>query len=1445
MENILVTKDKNILLYYLIFFFFFLPKIRIIKTECEKTTPYLRNDACSSIICSDDELSSNTCSVDNSIIKTQWLNNILIFNQYNFRAGNFAINDDGDMIIEYSENDKRLFYGLKKDGSYLFNDDTTHYKIIDFANSNGMKRYESKNIFIYINNKQYLFSTGTSISISELYDLENINTNLQKNTAEFLGKEIFSFAFSLLKLETSTTKEYLIVFTYSSDVLNYGDTIALYKFSFNQNNFNDVTITSSKTIYNYKYRARIVSGFILNLTIIIFYVGQKGTTFEGYIIRFYDFDLNEKNEITLTSYTIDDYNNYDEGEGLFSKSICLNENEKIVVFMFYISSSNKSPYSVVGKIINDFNFKSIIEKQITGYDFIPKGFLLNDLIRINDNRFAFITVSYDQTTLYILIFDLYDSYNKMKIRIYQPNLNKYKYVKEMATVMYNGYLVFSSTVILSSSNNEEEGYFSILMIFGYVKGIDNLDNTIDLSPYFVDIEGYSNDNNLIMKLAENITFDNNIFGYKVEKIKLISIPEQIYFYNSPDETTKLINGSELNKEHKLYQKNDIIKTDALYTLEYQFIVEELESYTDYIIGEINEPSDDSSSTFQRTKFYGKTNTVKFKLCHDYCASCNEYSISNDDQKCMSCLENYTYDYFNEYPSNCIPKGYFNDKEEGKLEECTESNSKFYFDETRNKKICFKNTYPCPTNYRYYNSSTRECQNHWDQEICTYENLVNNECSFLNLTNREIYNKIKEEIIQNYPKNGISIVIEGKDNYIFQLTNGGNEIDSLNGDDDNEYNLSMIDLGKCEELLREQKEIDDKTELIILKFEKITNKASEKTVQYEIYDPNTKEKLDLSICKTTSIDIYIPITLSEETQNLYDDLSKQGYDLFNENDSFYQDICAKYKSVNGTDVLLSDRKNDYYNSNETTCQANCQYSAYLSDDQYLKCECRITNEDIDTEEPEKFTGKVIFTSFYSVLKYSNIGVLKCYKLVFDKNSLTNNYGSIIMIIYFLLYFICFIVFAFKELSPLKKDISKIILKAPLNEDKNSDLHLNNNIIKHHHDKVTNENKKSKFNKHKEKKLKEIKFKSIINENIRQSGHKKFKETISKNNENNSNHKKSDTKDEINFIHLSVPPKKNKHDHENLEKESEVFNLKLQKNHKIKTITNNNNLNLDNLSVTIHKTQSLNSKRKINETKNYDVLNFFKKINNKQTKNKLEKRENMNKNEEEEKLSDFELNDLEYLEAIELDKREFSQIYWATLKREHIILFTFFSCNDYNIIYVKIARFFFLIGTDMAMNVFFFTDDSMHKIYLNYGKYDFVQHIPQIIYSTAISQLLEVFLCFLSLTDKYFYQIKSLKNNENIKEQILQIFKCVKIKLIIFFVFTLILFAFYWYFVSAFCAVYQNTQIAFIKDSVSSFLTGILYPFVLYLIPSVLRITSLRDKKKRLKFVYKLSDIIPFF
>ena len=188
-----------------------------------------------------------------------------------------------------------------------------------------------------------------------------------------------------------------------------------------------------------------------------------------------------------------------------------------------------------------------------------------------------------------------------------------------------------------------------------------------------------------------------------------------------------------------------------------------------------------------------------------------------------------------------------------------------------------------------------------------------------------------------------------------------------------------------------------------------------------------------------------------------------------------------------------------------------------------------------------------------------------------------------------------------------------------------------------------------------------------------------------------------------------------------------------------------------------------------------------------------------------FNDFELNGLSYKNALTNDKRTFFQIYWSLLKREHLIIFTFFSWNNFNLIYIKLTRFVFLIANDMALNVFFFSDESMHKLYVNYGKYDFIQQIPQIVYSTIISRLLEIFLCFLSLTDKHMYQLKDTIINNSFKSKNLNyIYKYMTMKLIGFYVFSCIMLLLYWYVVSSFCAVYQNTQISFIKDCILSFL-----------------------------------------
>ena len=87
-------------------------------------------------------------------------------------------------------------------------------------------------------------------------------------------------------------------------------------------------------------------------------------------------------------------------------------------------------------------------------------------------------------------------------------------------------------------------------------------------------------------------------------------------------------------------------------------------------------------------------------------------------------------------------------------------------------------------------------------------------------------------------------------------------------------------------------------------------------------------------------------LSHETKQIYEQMKNSGYDMFNLNDPFYQDICTPFDS-NGTDIILSDRIDYIYHNDDTQCQSNCQYSQYSIESQYLNCSCSI-DENVNKE-----------------------------------------------------------------------------------------------------------------------------------------------------------------------------------------------------------------------------------------------------------------------------------------------------------------------------------------------------------------------------------------------------------------------------------------------------------------------------------------------------------------
>ena len=66
----------------------------------------------------------------------------------------------------------------------------------------------------------------------------------------------------------------------------------------------------------------------------------------------------------------------------------------------------------------------------------------------------------------------------------------------------------------------------------------------------------------------------------------------------------------------------------------------------------------------------------------------------------------------------------------------------------------------------------------------------------------------------------------------------------------------------------------------------------------------------------------------------------------------------------------------------------------------------------------------------------------------------------------------------------------------------------------------------------------------------------------------------------------------------------------------------------------------------------------------------------------------------------------------------------------------------------------------------------------------------------------------------------------------------------YYVTAFGAVYTNTQMHLIKDTLISFGISMLYPFVVNIIPGILRIQALKAEKKDKENLYKASIIFSY-
>ena len=140
------------------------------------------------------------------------------------------------------------------------------------------------------------------------------------------------------------------------------------------------------------------------------------------------------------------------------------------------------------------------------------------------------------------------------------------------------------------------------------------------------------------------------------------------------------------------------------------------------------------------------------------------------------------------------------------------------------------------------------------------------------------------------------------------------------------------------------------------------------------------------------------------------------------------------------------------------------------------------------------------------------------------------------------------------------------------------------------------------------------------------------------------------------------------------------------------------------------------------------------------------------------------------------------------------------------------------------------------YEDEGIFNFIYSIPNIIYSLIISSIINILISKLSLSDENIIELKKESDINKLQMIKPKIIKKIKIKFFLFYSFNCIFLILFWYYISCFCAVYKNTQIYLLKNTLISFGISFLYPFILSLFPAIIRIKSLREPGE---FLFKLS------
>ena len=663
--NEIILLNFGIFIYYNLFCLLFR---YILAQICERNNPIFKDNKCNSIFCTKNEFNSSICSIENEIIKTQWLNNIISIEISYLRYVSFASFSNGDMILQvgtFPNSYFRIFIGFQKNGRCLFKNQTSyHYLFYADQDIDIYEKYESQNIVIKLsgneNNKtkEYLMSVSKMNSFVEIYDFEH-DKIYQKILYKFSKmKYIDSYQNMAIPL-FSNTSDYYYLFGFIGNNSDFHEQkFIIQKHIFNSiENFHEKETLNKSIIFDKEAVYYQKTGFSCFQTKKQFIICFFLTSNKEYIIVAFDSNLNEKSKISLPSTEL-----------FFRETFykCVHLKDEIGIFAYYKNYPSDNP-----KYFPILIFKEYKENNIVNYNFpdiilnkhkmlYDPFIILNDFIKLSDKKFCLCSTNNgNKNNLYIILINLFDE-QKYKIRYYFIDLfNLYgcTVYMQLKAFNFNNFisLAFSyhNPYVTNCNNDDINKSCVTLLIFSYPNSTDDsllIDEYLKRDLSLI---------NISINLENGVRIENNIFGYVFAGIII----------------KDLKNCENLKIKSKLYNdgiqsgynltKNETMKLEFsgfgfnsfICNMKYSYKITEpnLSEYDIYPI-DIDGTKEENSSNFKKDEYIGRLSYYNIILKEDLIIKCNDSNcrlcFKKDQDLCME----YKYKEINKYLDIIVEKG---------------------------------------------------------------------------------------------------------------------------------------------------------------------------------------------------------------------------------------------------------------------------------------------------------------------------------------------------------------------------------------------------------------------------------------------------------------------------------------------------------------------------------------------------------------------------------------------------------------------------------------------------------------------------------------------------------------------------------------------------------------------------------------------------------------------